>query len=347
MEENRQNMDNPASTNPAELPPQNTESQPKPLSRKAKIIIALCAVVALLLIVGPALLGSNNKKSDTASSSLFYDMVEKTSQQDKVRLTRHSLKYDSLADRANNKPSTDATSLSEFDYKTRKYSTVFLYTNRFTSGAGRCVESQPYQLSIRDYNVDTRADAEAVLKQPATPESDPEKFVVNPCDIKRPGRYGEFLDGILPIGLSPGQASEMIQDIKRRNYVAVKDEGVSEYKGKKGKKISIHIGKEANGSEHKADAFYYSFRDGTSGKVAGNGIDLAKVHEQFNSNFDIRPAGGLKGFYIIDEQTKLPIYSEIETTADGLSEFTPQATKQHYEYPSMFKIKPDTPLEVL
>ena len=131
------------------------------------------------------------------------------------------------------------------------------------------------------------------------------------------------------------------------NYVVIKDEGSLEYKGKKGKKVSIQIGKEANGSEYKANAFYYSFRDGTTGKVGGNGINLDKVHEQYNSNFDIRPTGGLKGFYVIDEQTKLPIYSEIQTTADGLSEFTPQATKQHYEYPSTFKIKQDTPLELL
>lgn len=164
------------------------------------------------------------------------------------------------------------------------------------------------------------------------------------CNFTRPRYQGNFTDGMLAVGLKPAQAKSMADSLRVDNPAKLTDNGAVTYKGKAARKISFEVGKTLTGQQQQSSAFFYSFRDGTSGEVAGN-VPLDDIEKHFDSVYHV-PSVGLKGFYLIDEKTNLPVYRYMETSADnGEGEaFAPRTIMSEYSFPDTLTMDETTQL---
>ncbi|HEX6258885.1 MAG TPA: hypothetical protein VFZ48_05395 [Candidatus Saccharimonadales bacterium] len=325
--------------NPVPIQPQPTK---KPIYKQPWFIILVCVLVLPLIIIPLVMWVMSSFSSPTAT--LFYDMLATTGQKNMVRLHAYEASYESEAD-LGKKPYLESLALTEYDYKTKAFTNVSIYQSRLSAGAGKCIKGEEFRTKTSSLDIDTFDQALAAVND-TEPAGEYARFYTN-CDRKRNQR-AKITDGIIPVGASKQQLDDMIADMKQNAYVTLKDEGEAEFHGKKGRKISVSVGLTESTKGYESNAFYFSFRDGTTGKVGGNGVNTDIVEDQFDTVYIQRsPSGALKGFYIIDEKTKLPIYSEFSTVNNGKEGFAPLVRKHHYEFPTSFGVDATTKLEKL
>ena len=170
------------------------------------------------------------------------------------------------------------------------------------------------------------------------------RFTAGTCEFLKPRYQGNFTDGMLAVGLKPEQAKSMADRLRIDNPAKLTDDGAVTYKGKAAKKISFEIGKTLTGSPYQSDEFFYTFRDGTSSKVGAN-VPLDDLSKHFDSVFQV-PAVGLKGFYLIDNETNLPLYRYLETAADNGEgdAFAPRTVMGEYSFPDTLTMDENTQL---
>ncbi|HYG84074.1 MAG TPA: hypothetical protein VD907_04295 [Verrucomicrobiae bacterium] len=307
-------------------PPTNNPA-PQPIYKKSWFIIAI--VVAVLLFAVWALVTFMNQSSKGSNQhNIFYKMIEAAAQQTKVRYA-----YELTVPERSDFPAVSVRSLAEYDAAKREYSLVAV-SDSLSPRAYRCVKNTPLE-STTIKSPASRAEAETAITGPWKPATS--GIALDSCDYTRSRYHGSTSDGILPVGLTAQQASTMAQALTdEKDGIITRNEGAATYKGKTGKKVSFEVGQEKTGKPVKADTFFYAFRDGNSSSQGGNGIQAEDIPHHFEQRFFLTsPLTGLKGYYIIDENTNLPIYSEIHTTADGIaSEFSPTTLKSTYEYPA-------------
>jgi len=317
--------------------------QPPKKSRK-KLVWTIVGVIVLIFFVLPliarlVLQVASNPNDPT--SNLFYATLQNTAQQTRVRMAHYQAEYHSEADQKANKIDTIDESLAEFDTKSKQYSSVFVYGDSFSPLAERCVKNQIY--TFETYDVTTFQQAEDALKKPAHPAApDPSDTQFGPCLYNSPFRPGKVTDGIIPIGFTAQQAESWITYLKGIHLLNLKDEGTTTYKGKTGHKISFTFNK-IDDKQGTTDYFFYAQRDGTTNTTGGNNKD--PMH--FDRILDPGSGTDLKGFYIIDEANKLPLYSEFESIGVPDIDYTPLTTKQNYTFNADFIITPTTLLEKL
>lgn len=314
-------------------PPAEPQMSPTPPPKRKKLWlwIAIGVLVLAAAIVGIVIAVSNSNK--LPAKDLFYTMVETAAQKTKVHYAqeRSTPKKPEL-------PPIQVKSLAEFDFNSKEYSTVFV-SEAITAQAARCVKGKEYKSPVSF--PDNLAEAETAIKGDWL-ES---RYLLGTCKYQSTRYQGNFTDGILPVGLTAQQAKNMVSALKMADATVITDEGSVTYKDKKGRKISFELGQEKTGKPYKADTFFYAFRDGTTGKVGGNDIKVPDISNYFSSLLSgISPAPGVKGFYVIDEKTNLPIYSEITTTADGIKDYVPTTFLSEYDFPQALTIDAKTPL---
>lgn len=315
-----------------ETPQPAVVETPKAVYKKPWFIWSAIAAVALIGVILFTVLGNSSKGS---ASDIFYKMLETAGQKTKV----HFL-YELTKGQAQDFPPVYVRSLSEYDSTTHEYSMIYV-SESLSVRTERCVKGKEYIAA--DRSVDTLAQAEAAVA--GEWRASDGRFPTRTCQYNQARYQGSFTDGVLPVGATAGQMKNMIDGLKLRNGIAFKDEGNASYNGKKGRKISFEVSKAKTGSEHKANIFFFAYRDGTSSKVAANIPDLNKIDDNFESRLhDSTPFPELKGFYIIDESTSLPIYSELETTAGEIKDFTPTVQRSVYDFPQALTMDAKTPL---
>lgn len=333
MEENQpttpQNQEAPAAQ------PAPTNLVKKKLYNKPWFIVAVCAGGLLLLLIPVILLMLLNSGGASGSAAdKFYKMIEVVAQKSKIRYA-YTLSIPEGA-----QYTVDVKSLSEYDAATGEYSTAYA-SEAITAAAGRCVKGIEYESAAEQIYADDFKEAEQILKGPYKVNDD--KFSVGSCEFLKPSYRGNFTDGILAVGLKPEQAANMAKELRDKDPAKLRDEGKVAYKGKTARKISFEVGRELTGKSHQSDVFFYSFRDGTSSAVGAN-VPLSDISKHFDDAFHV-PAVGLKGFYLIDEKTNLPIYRYLETTADGAKEgFAPRTVMGEYSFPDTLTMDETTQL---
>lgn len=290
------------------MPPAPENTPKKKLYNQPWFIILLSVGGLLVLAIPVLLLMFNSGGASSGAADKFYTMIETTAKQTKIRYgyTLHMPEKDGT-------PPVDVASLSEYDSEKGEFSTAYAF-EAIVAGAHRCVKGVEYESKGEDRIADDFKAAEAILKGPYAVNDN--KFTAGACEFKK-GRYqGDFTDGILAIGLKPGQAKSMADDLRQKNPAKLSDDGKVTYKGKETRKISFEVGKTLTDSPYQSDVFFYSFRDGTSSQVGAN-VPVSEISKHFDDSFQIPPVG-LKGFYLIDEKTNLPVYRYMETVEDGV-----------------------------
>ncbi|HSX07570.1 MAG TPA: hypothetical protein VLG11_01625 [Candidatus Saccharimonadales bacterium] len=313
-------------------------------SGRKKLLIVVVAVLVVLfglsLVLGKLL---TPKTADTKSSAakLFYATLSKTAQQTTVHLAHYSTEYQNQAAKDKHDPgnTTIDNSVAEFDLKSKTYSSLYVGGDGVIPLQGRCIKNVEYVQDVdKGIDLTSIAQAEQDLKNPSHPASDAEKFDSKdgPCSYNSPFRHGKLTDGIIPMGFSPTQTKNWLDSIQLNNMFALKDEGSASYNGQSGRKISFTL-------NHTTDFLFYAQRDGTSNKVGANNTDSTL----FDRLLDPGAGTNMSGYYIIDEKTDLPIYSEFhdEAVPGQESQFIPYDSKQHYSYPTTLSMDKNTQLE--
>lgn len=324
------------------MPAPNIVETPQPPAQKLFyqqpwFIIVSVIVGSAIIALGISVAKGTFKKTSPAEEQ-FLTMLETTAQKTKVRYN-----YELTRPKASNFPAVYAHSLTEYDSQSHNYGVVFV-SDGLSSSARRCVDGKEYLPTPNKYP-DTLAEAEATISgewKVNTPD------IFGTCDYGKSRFEGSFTDGILPVGLTAGQAKNMVTGLKGRGGVVYTDEGTATYNGKMGRKIGFEVSEAKTGTKNRANVFFYAFRDGPSNTVGKNVDDLNKMGDHFESRLhDTTPQPELKGFYIIDEKTNLPIYSEIKTVAGGIPDFTPTTILSEYAFPDSLDMSVKTPLPKL
>ncbi len=309
----------------------------KKLYNRPWFIISLVIVGVVLLIGIPGLLlWLNSGGASGGTADKFYSMIEKTAGQSKIRYA-----YTLAVPKVGEQSSVDVKSLTEYDAATGEYSTAYA-SDAILATTGRCVKGKEYRTASGDSILDTFKEAEEQLKGPY--KINDTKFTAGSCEFTKPSYKGRFTDGMLAVGLKPEQAKSMADSLRLDNPAKLTDNGKTTYKDKAVRKISFEIGKTLTGSAYGSDAFFYSFRDGTSSKTGGN-VPIKDIEKHFDAVFHI-PQVVLKGFYLIDEKTNLPVYRYLETAADGddTGEYAPQTVMSEYSFPETLTMDENTQL---
>lgn len=325
--------------------PQNQEAPAAPSAEMTKKklynkpwFIVLLVTVGLLLLVGiPGLfLWLNSGGASGGTADKFYSMIEKTAQQSKIRYA-YTLAIPKVGDGF----SVDVKSLTEYDAATGEYSTAHA-SDAILASAARCVKGKEYRTTGGRGILDSFQEAEEQLKGPY--EVNDTRFSANSCEFMKPNYKGRFTDGMLAVGLKPEQAKNMADSLRMDNPAKLTDNGMTTYKGKAARKISFEVGKIRTGSQYGSDAFFYSFRDGISPKVGAN-VPVGDIEKHFDTVFHV-PAVVLKGFYLIDEKSNLPLYRYLETAADKADAggYAPRTVMGEYSFPESLTMDENTQL---
>ena len=294
--------------------------------------------IAVLLLIGAVIASlfktpRSNNTATTSAADTFYTMLETAAQKTKV----HFL-YETKRAASGTTNSLYVRSLAEFDTAKKEYSSVFV-SETLLVNAGRCVKNQEYTFKGR-FALATLPEAEASLKTQWSPQS---RAPIGICNYLNGRYHGSITDSILPVGITAAQAKGMVDGLKQQNAIDYKNEGTVTYNGKQASKISIEVSKQKSGKSNATAAlFFFAFRDGTTTKVGTNFNDLANLRAHFEDRlYQTGPTPELKGYYLIDQQTKLPLYSEFLTIGDKV---VPTTYSSVYAFPETLTITKDTPL---
>lgn len=307
----------------------------KPVYKKTWFI-TLLGLSGLLLIV--AVIMGLSGGTNGGTSDKFYGMVEAVAQKTKIRYA-----YTLTQPERDGQSGIVAKSLVEYDAATGTYSSAYA-TEAIVAGASRCVKGKEYRSMAEDTSPDDLKMAEELLKGPFEPSDG--RFSSGACEFEKPRYAGDITDGMLAVGITSAQAKNMATELRRTNPAKLTDHGKVTYKGKAARKISFEVGK-TFGTSYQSDTFFYAFRDGTSSEVGAN-VPVKEISKHFDETFQIPPVG-LKGFYLVDEKTNLPLYRYLETVADDGegAEFAPKTVLSEYAFPDTLTMDEKTQLPEL
>lgn len=338
-------------------PTNQTNSQPTvPVSAaikkpfyKRSWVIGLGIFLVLGIVVFPLAAwvgrsGDDNSGSSVNAENLFYRMIETAGQKNSVRLNLYQESYKDTSADAKTLPEQKMLRITDYDYQKQEFSTIYASKyGQFSARGGKCIKGQEYKPDQQLLRRDTFEDAVAAVNK-STPVTAAEAIEYMTCNLKQV--YSPKMgDGVLPIGVTDQQVQAMIADLKRRQAVLIKDEGKAMHDGRKLRKISIAVGETAGKKEYESNRFFFSLRDGVTGKIGGN-VSVDDLSKHFDNTFILQsPSGGLTGFYLVDEQTNLPVYSELSTTANGHANFKPLFRKHRYQYNASLTVSDGTKLE--
>lgn len=326
-------------------------------------------VIGILLYVTIGKKASPNQSGSSAggTTSQLYETLGNAAKQSKIRVGMYRATYANKADAAaKQNPGSIASSVSEIDTVAGKYRSVFahnLLQEDKTFSVGRCLDRDTYNDA---YNTPLNKEPRASSLQDIAPHlslapqghlykiTEPLVFISCPhlglLPSSPPLAVSRLSDGVFPVTLTQQQAATWTAKIKQANLFDIKDEGMVERDGKQLRKISF-APKDNSLTINKSlyDIFYR----------AGEIDKIKREHPEAEWQYEfvaINPvnSGGVGGFYLIDEKTNLPVYSELygtnpdkQTNASRAAGQNIAHTKQTYAYPTGLTMDINTPLEFL
>lgn len=345
--------------------------QEKPYERKkllaVGIVAAVVAVLIVIIVVIMALMSGGGTKptanSDTSrnpAAILFYNTLSNAAKQSQIRVAMYRATYSSKADAdAGKNIGTTASSVAELDLGITKWRSVFATNVADTPNfaIGRCIDGTTYS---DDYNATdtppptTLETAAEVLKtnQHVHKTSVP---IFNPCPqvgvmIEASVDLASFRlsDGMFPVTITAAQAENWKNLAQKADLFTIKDEGMVEQNGRQLKKISFTPKDPINASSRLHEIFSEA---GEIDKIQTEHPNAVYKYEFISMNPG--NTGGVGGFYLIDEKSKLPVYSELYGTnsdresSKSSSRFNIARTKQTYDFGKPLSLTDQSPLEII
>lgn len=289
----------------------------RPTSNAAKrwivaVIGALVLISAIWFVVSmvskTSAPGQNGQSS--AAQKLFDDMARAAAAKSRVQLTYAEKSFKSKADYTAHTVLDQQYSVAEVDVPTKEYRAV--YANQQGSSTGltyytvrRCLTGKMFEPEGFALAYKTLDAVKGVLQQPFRVTVDNSE--ANDCSLSDPDHPGRVTDGIIPVGLSQDQIEGWLRNLHEASFVQLEDKGMTTYNQKPVRKLRVVTNSLAG-----AGNFFDAVKKGAglqlttdSGAVGADSYRLD--HMATSDNID--------GFYLIDEQTKLPLYSEFVTLA--------------------------------
>ncbi len=341
-----------------------------PVERKKMIAVALLSLVILVVtagaIVAIAMMGAKQAPvtdagSNSETEALFYDSLGNAAKQQQYRIAMYRATYANKADAdAAQNVGTQTSSVAEIDNpagKTRSvYATSVVDAPNFHMG--RCLDGVAYGDNFRtgvNPHPTTLSDTAALLnanqklfKLSEVSFTPCPKLGVSPFGALDLASY-RYSDGVFPVTLTDSQADTWKNKLKEAQLFNFKDEGKVDYEGKQLKKISFTPKNDETVNGTLQDIFTQSAelekikREHPTAEVAYEFISIGTQN-----------TGSVGGFYLIDEATKLPVYSELYSTnpdralnREDSSELNMARTKQKYAFGQPLALKFESPLEIL
>lgn len=348
--------------------PQNMQPS-QPYERKKLFAVAVISVViiamAVAAIVWVMMIGKKPVEEQvnkiTAEETLFYDTLGNAAKQQQYRIAMYRATYANKADADSaQNVGTQTSSVAEIDNIAGKarsvYATSVVDAPNFHMG--RCLDGAVYgdnfRKGVNPHSTSLQETAE-LLRTNQKLFRIVETASLSVCPTLGVTQVGgldlasyRYSDGVFPVTLTDTQAENWKNKVKEAKLFALKDEGVVERDGKKLRKISFTPKDETSVNKMLNDIFLET-------------AEVAKIKaEHPNAQVDFEfisigtnNTGSVGGFYLIDEATKLPAYSELYSTnpdrplsRQDASELNIARTKQTYAFGKLLSLTMDSPLEI-
>lgn len=348
----------------------NTMQPNQPYERKKLLAVALISAVilgmAVAAIVIVAMIGkkpaNEASKAPAAEETLFYDALGNAAKQQQYRIAMYRATYANKADAdtAQN-VGTETSSVAEIDNAAGKSRSVYA-TNAADAPKfhmGRCLDGAVYGDNFRtgvNPHTTTLAETAELLRTNKQLYRLTETASLSVCPKLGVSQLGaldlasyRYSDGIFPVTLTDTQAENWKNKVKEAKLFTFKDEGVVERDGKQLKKISFTPKDDTSVNATLNDIFK------ETAEIAKIKAEIPKAEVDFEFiSIGTRNTGSAGGFYLIDEASKLPVYSELYSTnpdktlsRDDASEMNIARTKQTYTFNKPLSLSMDSPLEIL
>ncbi len=358
------------------MPPEASSPPPvnKPVTprrrRTAAIVVGVIGGLLLLLVIAglawwywpssPADVAGSHRRITPAEQKL-YRALGQAARQQRLRLSMYRATWptSSAADTGIN-PVGEASTISEIDTAAKDYRSLYAY--RYAGDAhftmGRCLGRQDYR------NFDPEAQRPTSLAGAAANlgriQWATQDLAFSPCP--RLGLYPAGLpdvasarlsDGFFPVTLTDRQADNWVQQVSQAALFNVKDEGHVTFEGRHLRKLSFtpKSGRVGVTNQRLFDIFESAGeieqikRDHPDGQYLYEWISIGTLRH-----------GDIAGYYLIDEATGLPVYSQLQGLAPDRASGSGSSqaigsnvarTKQRYSFGAPLTLTADTPLDLL
>lgn len=328
---------------------------PKPQAKsKAIIWIAIAASAAVVLGLAGALLmilANLNKTSPSTGSkvsaeTLFNNMLKTAATKNQVRLAYSHVQFASKQEFESHQPDNQIYTLTEFNLPHKEYRSIVALTTGGTHfNAIRCLDGKAWGSATKPPLVGYRdlAAVQEAFKKPFT-KDESAFYMTRECKLESASHIGRITDGLIPVGLDQAQTSRWLEALQKRNLLSVGDGGITTYQQKTVRKVTVRTDAVAA-----ANRFVTAAQEGTGLEFVGPeflpGRDAYRLEP-------MAIGGAIDGFYLIDEQTKLPVYSQFNSLGwqdtEGQS-FTKTGTvlRYAYSYPDRLTLGQTSILNVL
>ncbi len=329
------------------------------------VIIVVVLTIALLFF---ALRGnkSDNSKNVQASDPKvvagFYDALAKGAAQQNIRVAQYRTTYATKADlEAKNDPGFIQSSIGEL--VNNKYRGVYAQRSydKTDFDMERCIDGTAYWDGLVSAGGSGRpapknlTEANEYLKQMYI-LTEANSFSVCPYLGVRPGGIVDLAparmsDGLMPVTLANSQAANWKNKLQAANLFTITDEGIVVRDGKQLRKYGFKPRGDASTINEQLSNIF--FETAEIEKITREHPKAEWKYEFISIN--AVKNGGVKGYYLVDEQLGLPLYSELTGVGEDKQKDPEQPVrkanlgfnKQSYEYPSAPTIELTTPLEIL
>ena len=339
--------------------------------RNLYLIVGIVLVVA----IGTAVIIAHLQKTPQSATvpsppgpeTKLYAALANAAKQKKLRVAMYRETFANQADaNARRNVGNIASSLSEIDTGRGKYRSVFAHNilaPDHSFSVGRCIDGKTYDDLYSPPA--RRTDAPKTLQDAATrlsllPDGNLYYVDIPAVNISCPHiglmpasppiAVARLSDGLMPVTFSGAEAAQWQKKLASARLFAVRDEGMVDHAGQKLHKFSFTP--KGDGLKVNEKLYTIFYETGEIKKIKAE-HPRAEVAYEFQS---INPlnSGGIKGFYLIDDHTNLPVYSELaginpdktfgetEGAARNIAR-----TKQTYSYPTQLTIDLATPLAYL
>ncbi len=335
--------------------------QPQPNRPKSKRLIVIAAAAVVIVAAGVAVWltrPAGNQAKAPAAESLFYDVLGNAAQQPIVRVGMYRATFpDKIAADAGINPAAESSTVSEIDTGAGDYRNLYVYRNVGDTNVtmGRC-------LGLRDSrNFSPSAQRPASIKAAAqnlgTIQESPERLPFSPCP--QLGLYptgspdhaaARLSDGIFPVTLTKAQSDKWVIKMKAAALFDVRDEGLVTKDGRPLRKLSF--APKAGVTKVNEQLYDIFYEAGEIDQIKAMNNPEARYQYEFIA-VGVVNHGDVSGFYLVDEVTKLPVYSELKGLAPDRPMTSPAdaagnnlaRTKQNYAFSGPLKLDASSKLD--
>lgn len=332
----------------------------------------LIPAIVVVVLLGAGLiffaLGGNKKDTkngdagDSKTAISLYDVLAKGASQKNIRVAQYRTTYATKADlESKNDPGFVQSSIGEL--VNNKYRAVYAQRmyDKTDYNMERCMDGVSYwdglgtAFGSQRPAPKTLAESNEYLKQMYR-VTEAVQFTVCPYVGVMPGGTldlapARMSDGLMPVTLSDSQAANWKSKLQTASLFTVTDEGMVTHDGKQVRKYSFAPrGDASTVNEQLYDIFY------EAGEIEKIMREQPKAEWKYEFiGINTANHGGIKGYYLVDEQTGLPVFSELygigedkdKDPARPVTKANLGYNKQSYAYPSAPTIELNTPLEIV